>query len=602
MPTFPGFTASTPPPRSSGLARAQNIGALTQSSEQAKWSGVGAFGRGMSYASQLSFQASQHRQALDDDIEWGTATTRVKDKFRLAGEAAERLDVSMDMPLPDDPDYLKTLSSFSTTKRDQFLTESLKDIEKDVGKLSRGFSNPKNRVQFENWYNDNYRKLASGVQLMFNKKLDSYQRSEISRLSETAAENGDLATADHYVELMDKRELITPERAEVLKQNNKVIADTNTTYKNAQAIMAVKGYREAVNFVMAQDIDIEIKKKIRTNLNFEAAQQTEQVEIQREKDRDEISKLIRSGQSAEAAIENSYLDEKEQWTWFERERAEAARLVKGELIETNQTVKGDLEAMAYDIHNGSVSMQDFVKRLEEERYDKKGIDDSDYDELRSLAEREFKSYQSNEMKARIQFARNQLITMPDELTWNEFILRLPSSKRKPAIALRKLELNNLDLYRKALNDWLKGYPDATADEIYDVGRRLLSHYKKYPEQLRIEAESKERMRIAVRKRGQEELKKAKEVMGQKTTIAAEVKMTDMPDAELEQKFRDAKFTDPEWQSLYNEITTRREGKGQAQATPEELSTLPAPKTKEEYDKLDPGTKYIDPEGNERIKR
>ncbi|GAF91422.1 unnamed protein product, partial [marine sediment metagenome] len=115
---LPRYTAQTPPPRISGVARATNIGALTQTSEQAKWSGVGAFGRGLSFAGQMAFQARQNRQALDDTIEWGTATSRVKDRFRLAGDAAERMDVSMDMLESDDPNYLKTLASFSTIKKD----------------------------------------------------------------------------------------------------------------------------------------------------------------------------------------------------------------------------------------------------------------------------------------------------------------------------------------------------------------------------------------------------------------------------------------------------------------------------------------------------
>ena len=128
MPTFPGFTATTPPPRISGAVRATNIGALTRTSEQAELRGIGAFGRGLQQVAGIAFQAAQNRQAIDDTIEWGTATSRVKDRFRLAEDAAERMDVSLDMPLPDDPDYLKTLQSFSTDARDKFLTDALKDI------------------------------------------------------------------------------------------------------------------------------------------------------------------------------------------------------------------------------------------------------------------------------------------------------------------------------------------------------------------------------------------------------------------------------------------------------------------------------------------
>lgn len=272
-PVFPGFTATTAPPRISGAARATNIGALTRTSAQARFSGLGAFGRGISAVGDIAFRASQNRQAIDDTIEWGTATSRTKDRFRLAEAAAERMDVSLDMPLPDDPDYLKTLQSFSTDARDNFLAEALKDIEGDVNKINTGFKSEKNKAQFTNWYNDNYGNMANRVRAMYDRKLDSYQRSEMDRLRETAAKNGDLETADKFTVLMDKYELITPERAEALKKNNKIISDMSITTQMAQAIMQVNGYQEAVEFVMDQDIDRAIKENIIGDIKFDAAQQ-----------------------------------------------------------------------------------------------------------------------------------------------------------------------------------------------------------------------------------------------------------------------------------------------------------------------------------------
>jgi len=490
---LPRYSAQTPPPRSSGLVTASgsDISALVRSSDIARWQSVGTFGQALGFAGELTLRAYQNRQAIDDTIEWGTATSRVKDRFRLAADAAERMDVSMDMPDPDDPNYLKTLTSFSTIKRDQLLKEALKDIEKDVGRLSQGFSNPKIKAQFENWYNDNYGNLADGVRSMYTKKLDSYQRAKMSKLSQNAAENGDIETADHFVELMDKYELITPEQAEALKKNNKVIADKSITYRSAQAIMAIKGYQEAIKFVMARDIDIEIKKDIVSDLNFEAAQQREQLETAKEADRDEISKLIRSGHSATTRIENSKLDENEQWTWFERERVESERLATGKAIVTNEEIKGQLESMAYDIPTGAVALSEIKKRLWNERYTELTIDNAAYDEIFSLAQREFKSYQAGAMKEREVHALGQLVTHPSELGYAEMLAQLTSKlEKEQAQVLRQLQFDNLDKYKKALRDWLKTKPDADADEIYEAGRSLLRHFRKSPDQLRKETETK----------------------------------------------------------------------------------------------------------------
>ena len=222
-------------------------------------------------------------------------------------------------------------------------------------------------------------------------------------------------------------------------------------------------------------------------VKLQTIQQQEQLEIQREKNRDEISKLIRSGQSAGASIEGSNLDEKEQWMWFERERAETERKLKGEVIIANEQIKGQLESMAYDISTGAVTMPELKKRLYDERYTKKTIDDSAYDELFSLAERKFESYQAGAMKEREVYALGQLVTLPSEFGYLEQLRRLTTQFEKDQLTtLRQLQFDNLDQYKKALRDWLKKpeNKDATADEIYIEGRKLLVHFRKTPEQLR----------------------------------------------------------------------------------------------------------------------
>ena len=219
-------------------------------------------------------------------------------------------------------------------------------------------------------------------------------------------------------------------------------------------------------------------------VKLQTAQQLEQLEIQREEDRDEISKLVRAGQSADAAIEGSNLDEKEQFTWFERQRANIERRLKGEEIVTDRRIEGELEAMAYDISIGAVTMPEFKKRLNKE-YRDGTINNNTYEELFSLSERKFDSYQSEAMKMRETYALTQLVTLPSEEAFAEMLARLTSKfDKEQAQTLRQLQFDNLDRYKKALRDWLKKNPDANADEVYKEGRKILVHYRKTPDQLR----------------------------------------------------------------------------------------------------------------------
>lgn len=319
------YTATTPPPRSSGIAPATNIGALTRTSEQAKWSGTGAFGRGLGFAGRLAFQAQQNRQALDDEIEGGIFSQKAQELFNLGDKEAAAYDFTNNMPQLGDEDYYTTIENYSTEIRDKATADNIGGTTKKIEELISNIKSPRVKEKAGIWLSKNIEQKSDVIRHTYAVGHENWQTTQMTKLMEAAAENGNIVEADRIAGKLDEYNLITPQRAEVLKKNNKIIADTSITTQMAQAIMAVKGRQVAIDFVMAQDIDVDIKKDIVSDINFEAAQQQDQLELAREKDRDEISKLIRSGQSATDRIENSYLDEKEQFTWFERERVASER-------------------------------------------------------------------------------------------------------------------------------------------------------------------------------------------------------------------------------------------------------------------------------------
>lgn len=269
---MPRYTASTPP-TGSGAVRATNIGALTRTGEQAKWSGVGAFGRGFDFAGQLAFRASQHRRALDDEIEGGTAMQKILGIADLIKKTAENYNPTLDEVMPDNPDYLKIGPTFHTDKRDELVEGWYKDFDKDANKVLNSIRSPKVRANLESWLLKNTPRLKNGTREAAGRVLQDFHVTEIDKLRVAAAENGDIEKADYYAGVMDEQNLISHRAAEAFKKNNKVIADTSITTMMAQAIMAQTGYQDAIEFVMAQDIDVDIKKDIVGDIKFEASQQ-----------------------------------------------------------------------------------------------------------------------------------------------------------------------------------------------------------------------------------------------------------------------------------------------------------------------------------------
>jgi len=262
---LPRYTAGVSPPRESGLARATDIGALTRTGEVAELRGLGAMGAALQQVSGVLFKIQQDRRTLDNSIELGRASQRVKSRYKQAVDEAAAYDVTMDMPMPNDPFYLETLTSLSTKKRDELIKKSLRDTEGDVRKIVQSISDSGTRKKFEAWYYGNYSRLTSAVESEYGAKLNDYQYGELEKLALDAAQNGDLEASNSYIDVMDRVELITHAKALALKrQMTDVVhkARIDDVYAGALAILN-KAYSEgedgpeAVGNWLADSVNVE---------------------------------------------------------------------------------------------------------------------------------------------------------------------------------------------------------------------------------------------------------------------------------------------------------------------------------------------------------
>ncbi len=445
-----------------------------------------AAGQGI-VAQQIVQTAGQIGQAVVDVATVDFQKQQSRDRVTFA-QLRGQLDDFEFLSAPD-PTKWKTIED---GQRQQ--VRFVKDWERKADSLAHGQSLGVQQ-DFKIWAEDNRvnakaRYARKRVPMERAWALSQIQTQWASRLKNNAGDPK--KTKQDLTQLIDDfSPYLTPSQVSSLKIDvEKSVTQFEKTLFLESVAVTTRGlpFEDAINFIneipRTQITETE-RSGLKTQRTTQQNIQDIELETQREADRDEISQLIHTGQSASGRINTSLLDEAEQFTWMERERQDVERRAKRIPIITNQSIKGDLESMAYNIHNGSVVLRDFRKNLDATRYDDKSIDDSDYDELRSLATREFKTYQSNEMGSRISFARNQLVTAPSDLGFAEQIRQITDAfQKEQAISLRKLEMDNLDQYRKALNDWFKDNPDADADEIYTKGRSMLAYYRKTPAELR----------------------------------------------------------------------------------------------------------------------
>jgi hypothetical protein len=114
----------------------------------------------------------------------------------------------------------------------------------------------------------------------------------------------------------------------------------------------------------------------------------------------------------------------------------------------------------------------------------------------------------------------QLLTTPAKDS-DAFAL-LSGKEKTEANEHRQLESENLDRARASFRRWFDSHPDADAVEIREQGKKIEALFKKTPQELKeenaqrtLEAKAREKLRAAIKSRGQEELEKAKLIMSDK---------------------------------------------------------------------------------------
>lgn len=308
------YTAQTPPPRSSGLIRATDIGALTQTGEQAKWSGVGAFGRGLEFAGRLAFQARQHRQALDDDVESGLFSQKSEERINLGLDEVTNFDWNTNMPQPGSEDYYERLETYNIDERDAYGKAIYGGIAEDIEKQIASIKSPRVKAAKEKWWLENQGDIWNKVRHVNALNHEDWVRTQMTKMAETAYKNGDIEKGDLWNDRMDEHNLITSQSSEKAKKNGKIIADTSITTQFAQVIMAQTGYQDAIDFVMAQDIDVMVRDRVLSDLaTQERIRSTRHKQLREETNRQMLANYwdgkLRDPQVITDAFRAGYLDD-----------------------------------------------------------------------------------------------------------------------------------------------------------------------------------------------------------------------------------------------------------------------------------------------------
>jgi len=315
---LPKYIATTPPPRETGLARAQDIGALTRTGG-AEYEAIAGAGKAIQQTANIGTQIYMNRQALDDQVTMGKISTRAIDAIAEATNAIGMFDPSIGDALPDDPknyyDGTK-VNRFDSPQKEAFINTTYKDDEAKILNLAKGIKNPKTR---QAWINSQLPEAYKRITAAANAKLNDYQEEIILGNAKTAASNGDVETANKWIEIAEKRGLIGPKKAAAWnKMCNKVRNEALIDNYRLQALtMGKEGLKWAVDPKntpgISQEDRFEIQRQVNSSLEILERRAEEELKTKQEEQRDTIYKAIRANDpNVIDIIEASDLPEKEQ--------------------------------------------------------------------------------------------------------------------------------------------------------------------------------------------------------------------------------------------------------------------------------------------------
>ncbi len=395
--------------------------------------------------------------------------------------------------------YQSLLGEFERTtyKDSTALDAGAKKLETDIAKIPAG-SGLKNKVGLRKYKAFTDLNKAGREKLIAEKKIRMIARNnqvslfnnllnvakqpdqvkamaEIELLIRGGLDDGSIKTAAQATNLREK----TREnwlRADVWRRSTSIVRpDGEVDYQAAADWFNIKENVEG----LPEDIIEDFGGTARSLASAQNAGDKVVLENQRKTDRQNIlDKMLKDEfTDMESFVNATTLSPEEKLSWIDRADKRANAIINNKKIVTDERVRGELEEMANDIAIGSLTKEQVTEEANQARYTDETIDDAAYSQIRTLIDREHKSYQSTAIKEGVSFGAGQLISITqsvlDTLLAADVTVDLTVATKR-----RELELWNHGQYRKAINDWLTVNPEADADEIYIQSRKLVTQYRR----------------------------------------------------------------------------------------------------------------------------
>lgn len=231
---LPRFTAQTPPPRTSGITRATDIGALTQTGEGAKFRSIQAVGGALRGLAGMLFRVQQDRQAIDTRLQHDQSASQIEEHITKMNQSLA--DSVVRTPKERDATHDAVMVKF-----DEYYQQRLKWMD-----------NPESREALKSTWLLNRPRYVKQLYSTLNKQLDKHHLGLGRTIADSYIQSGMVDKAINHYRFLESHNLLSASQAEQLireapEKAEKYLRQQIIALAHEQA--KIMPYKEAVSYL-----------------------------------------------------------------------------------------------------------------------------------------------------------------------------------------------------------------------------------------------------------------------------------------------------------------------------------------------------------------
>lgn len=251
---LPRITAQTPPPVQravipSGAARAEDIGALTRTGDQAMWRSVQQAGEALQGAGQTLFAIDQDKRAMDRELKISQFMQGLESR-----DATQKETIVEKANITSEEEQRSSLNAMATSRK-SWITERI-NAEKD----------PKLRTMMKVSAIRSEPEFRTDIKSLTTARWTGYKIAEWLKERDIYNNNGEFERADQVIDMMVANNLIQPKDGLKLKREN--------VYQRVSYFINNKNFDEARKVVKGENKFIDQEDKRRLNDTIRIAEQS----------------------------------------------------------------------------------------------------------------------------------------------------------------------------------------------------------------------------------------------------------------------------------------------------------------------------------------